>query len=76
MALGRYPDLSLKESREKRDEAREQLEQGIDSNSLCDVRSDEGYTFSDGSERKLDDLVSKAGISIDHRAIGRFGFDG
>lgn len=30
MALGRYPDVGLKEAREKRDEAREQLESGID----------------------------------------------
>lgn len=30
MALGRYPDVGLKEAREKRDEAREQLESGVD----------------------------------------------
>lgn len=30
MALGRYPDVGLKEAREKRDEAREQLESGTD----------------------------------------------
>lgn len=30
IALGRYPDLSLKEARLKRDEAREQLAQGMD----------------------------------------------
>ncbi|MHA6766984.1 Arm DNA-binding domain-containing protein [Sphingobium ummariense] len=30
MALGRYPDISLREAREKRDEAREYLEQGGD----------------------------------------------
>ncbi|MGF7155844.1 Arm DNA-binding domain-containing protein [Novosphingobium gossypii] len=30
MALGRYPDVGLKEARDKRDEAREQLESGID----------------------------------------------
>ncbi|GFZ79601.1 MULTISPECIES: tyrosine-type recombinase/integrase [Sphingobium] len=30
MALGRYPDVSLKEARQKRDEAREQLEEGVD----------------------------------------------
>jgi integrase len=30
MALGRYPDMSLREAREKRDEAREYLEQGVD----------------------------------------------
>jgi integrase len=30
MALGRYPELGLKEAREKRDEAREHLEQGVD----------------------------------------------
>ncbi|AYO80033.1 integrase [Sphingobium yanoikuyae] len=30
MALGRYPELGLKEAREKRDEAREHLEMGID----------------------------------------------
>lgn len=30
MALGRYPDLGIKEARQKRDEAREQLEGGID----------------------------------------------
>lgn len=30
MALGRYPDVGLKEARQKRDEAREQLEGGVD----------------------------------------------
>lgn len=30
MALGRYPDVGLKEARERRDEAREQLESGVD----------------------------------------------
>jgi len=30
MALGRYPDLSLKEAREKRDEARAHLGEGVD----------------------------------------------
>ena len=30
MALGRYPDVSLKEARQKRNEAREQLEEGVD----------------------------------------------
>lgn len=30
MALGRYPDLGLKEAREKRDEARAHLQEGVD----------------------------------------------
>ena len=37
LALGVYPDVSLSDAREKRDEARKQLAQGIDPRSLSDL---------------------------------------
>lgn len=51
LALGVYPDVSLKEAREKRDEARKQIKEGIDPNEL--------------KKAKKHTLISEAGDSFE-----------
>jgi Txe/YoeB family toxin of Txe-Axe toxin-antitoxin module len=59
LALGRYPELSLKESRSKRDDARKLLSNNIDP----------------GAKRKAEKIIRKLQVENSFEAIGREWFE-